>query len=113
MASIGLYGITAFNVTRRTQEIGIRMALGAARGNVLRLVMREVLILAATGLVIGIPAALAVGRLLESQLFEMTAGDPAVNAGAMTVVLLVSILAGYIPARRASRVDPMQALRWE
>jgi len=70
LASIGLYGITAFNVTRRTQEIGIRMALGAAHGNVLKLVMREVLILAVAGLTIGVPATLALGRLVESQLFE-------------------------------------------
>ena len=113
LASIGLYGITAFNVTRRTQEIGIRMALGAARGNVLRLVMQEVLILAAAGLIVGVAATLALGRLVESQLFEMKAGDPAVIAGAMAVVLLVSILAGYLPARRATRIDPVQALRWE
>jgi len=113
LASIGLYGITAFNVTRRTQEIGIRMALGAARGNVLRLVMREVLMLAAVGLLIGVPAALALGRLLESQLFEMQARDPAVMLGAAAVVILVSTLAGYLPARRAARIDPMQALRWE
>jgi predicted permease len=113
LASIGLYGVTAFNVTRRTQEIGIRMALGAARGNVLQLVMREVLILAAAGLIVGVPAALALGRLVESQLFEMKAGDPVVIAGAMAVVLLVSILAGYLPSRRATHIDPVQALRWE
>jgi len=71
LASTGLYGLTGFNVTRRTQEIGIRMALGAERGNVLRLVMREVLILAAVGLIVGVPATLALGRLLESQLFEI------------------------------------------
>jgi len=113
LASIGLYGITAFNVTRRTQEIGIRVALGAARGNVLRLVMREVLILAAAGLFVAVPAALALGRVVESQLFEMKASDPVVIAGAMAMVLLVSILAAYVPARRATRIDPMQALRWE
>ena len=113
LASIGLYGITAFNVTRRTQEIGIRMALGAVRGNVLRLVMREVLMLAGVGLIAGVAAVLALGRLLESQLFEMKGGDPAVLAGAILVVLLVSMLAGYLPARRATRIDPMQALRWE
>jgi len=113
LASIGLYGITAFSVTRRTQEIGIRMALGAARGNVLRLVMREVLVLAAAGLVIGVAASLVLGRLLESQLFEMKANDPAVIAGASAVVLLVSTVAGYLPARRATHIDPMQSLRWE
>jgi predicted permease len=113
LASIGLYGITAFNVSRRTQEIGIRMALGAARASVLRLVMREVLILTALGLLVAIPATLALGRLLESQLFEMKAADPLVILGAAAVVLLVSLLAGYIPAHRATRIDPMQALRWE
>ena len=113
LASIGLYGITSFSVARRTQEIGIRMALGAARGNVLRLVMREVVILAAAGLGVGIPVALALGKLVESQLFAMKAGDPAVIAGAAAVVLLVSALAGYLPARRATRIDPMRALRWE
>ena len=113
LACIGLYGITAFNVTRRTQEIGIRMALGAARGNVLRLVMREVLIMAVAGLTIGGLATLALGRLVESQLFGMKAGDPAVIVGAMGVVLVVAILAGFIPARRATHIDPMQALRWE
>jgi len=113
LASVGLYGITAFNVSRRTQEIGIRMALGAARGNVLRLVMREMLILAGAGLIIGVPATLVLGRLVESQLYEMKAANPMVIGGATAVVLLVSILAGYIPARRATRIDPMQALRWE
>ena len=113
LASVGLYGITAFSVARRTQEIGIRMALGAARGNVLRLVMREVLVLAAAGLIVGVPAALAFGKLIESQLFEMKASDPPVIAGAMAAVLLVSALAAYLPARKAARIDPMQALRWE
>jgi ABC-type antimicrobial peptide transport system permease subunit len=113
LASVGIYGITAFSVARRTQEIGIRMALGAARGNVLRLVMREVLVLAAGGLIVGVPAALAFGKVIESQLFEMKAGDPAVIAGAITAVLLVSALAAYLPARRATGIDPLQALRWE
>jgi len=113
LASIGLYGITAFNVARRTQEIGIRMALGARRGNVLGMVMREVLILAGVGTAVGLAVALALGRLVESQLFEMKGRDPAVMAGATAVVLVVSLLAGYLPARRAARIDPMQALRWE
>jgi ABC-type antimicrobial peptide transport system permease subunit len=113
LASIGLYGITAFSVARRTQEIGIRMALGAARGNVLRLVMREVLMLTSCGLIVGVPAALALGRLVQSELFEMKVGDPAIIVGAIAVTLLVSALAAYLPARRATRIDPMHALRWE
>jgi len=113
LASIGLYGITAFSVARRTQEIGIRMALGAARGNVLRLVVREVLLLAAGGLILGVPIALAFGKLIESQLFQMKAADPLVIAAAVAAVLLVSALAACLPAHRATRIDPMQALRWE
>jgi len=89
------------------------MALGAARANVLQLVLREVLILSGAGLIVGVLAALAVGKLLESQLFAMKGSDPGVLAGTMAVLLLVSILAGYLPARRATRIDPMQALRWE
>jgi putative ABC transport system permease protein len=113
LASIGLYGITAFNVTRRTQEIGIRMALGAARGNVLLLVLREVLFLSAAGLIAGLAAARALGRLLESQLFQMKPSDPAVLASAMIVGLAVSAIAGYLPARHATRIHPMHALHWE
>jgi putative ABC transport system permease protein len=75
--------------------------------------MQEVLILVVVGLIVGVAASLALGRLIESQLFEMKAGDPAVFAGAIAVVALVSVLAGYVPARRASRIDPMEALRWE
>ena len=75
--------------------------------------MREVLVLAAAGLIVGVPAALAFGKLIESQLFEMKASDPPVIAGAMAAVLLVSALAAYLPARKAARIDPMQALRWE
>ncbi len=113
LASIGLYGVTAYNVARRTQEIGIRMALGAARGSVLRLVMREVLVQAGAGLAIGVAAAVALGRLAESLLFQMKGRDPAVMAGATAVVLLVSMAAGYLPARRAAGIDPMRALHWE
>ncbi|MFN7992790.1 MAG: ABC transporter permease [Bryobacteraceae bacterium] len=113
LAAIGLYGTTAFSVARRTQEIGIRVALGALRGNVLRLVMSEVLLLAGLGLAVGLVAVVAAGRLIESQLFEMKASDPVVIAVTAAVILAVSALAGYLPARRASRIDPMQALRWD
>ncbi len=113
LASVGLYGVTAYAVARRTQEIGIRMALGAARGNVLRLILREVLILVGAGVAVGVPAALALGKLVESQLFGVKANDPMVMMLATAVIITVSALAGYLPARRATRIDPMIALRYE
>jgi ABC-type antimicrobial peptide transport system permease subunit len=112
-ASVGLYGVTAYAVARRTQEIGIRIALGAARGNVLRLILREVLILVGAGVAVGVPSALALGRLVESQLFGIKANDPVVMMLAVAVIVSVSVLAGYLPARRATRIDPMHALRYE
>ncbi len=113
LASVGLYGVTAFAVARRRQEIGIRMALGARRANVLQLVMREVVLLTAIGVVTAIPLALGFGRLVESQLFGVRARDPLVIGTAVTLITVVSILAGYLPARRASRMDPVHALRYE
>jgi predicted permease len=113
LASIGLYGVTAFAVARRGQEIGIRMALGAQRSNVLRLVLREVLLLTAIGVACGIPLALALGRLVENQLFAVKGTDPAVMAAAAAIIATISILAGYLPARRAARIDPVNALRYE
>jgi ABC-type antimicrobial peptide transport system permease subunit len=113
LASVGLYGVTAFAVTRRTQEIGIRIALGATRPNVMNMILREVLVLTAFGLAVGIPAALMLGRFIESQLYGMKARDPLVLAGAILTIVAVSTLAGCLPARRASRIDPMQALRYE
>src|SRR5581483_7357449 len=113
LASVGLYGITAYAVARRTQEIGIRVALGAARRNVLALVMREVVMMAIGGVIIGIPLALALGKYLQSQLYGMKATDPAALAAAMLAIFAVSALAGYIPARHAARIDPLRALRYE
>ena len=113
LASVGLYGITAYAVTRRTQEIGIRIALGAERANVLGLILREVLMLVGAGIVVGVPSALALGRLVESQLFGIKPSDPLVMTLAVGVILCVSLLAGYLPARRATRIDPMTALRYE
>lgn len=113
LASIGLYGVMAFAVARRTKELGVRMALGADRSGVLWLVMREVLALLAIGLAIGMPTALALGRLVTTQLYGVKPADPLV--GGLTVLLLtaIAVLAGMVPAHRASRIDPILALRYE
>ncbi|HWZ53141.1 MAG TPA: ABC transporter permease [Candidatus Acidoferrales bacterium] len=113
LAAIGLYGVMAYVVTRRTREIGIRMALGATRENVGWLILREVVRMAAVGLAIGLPLAYAVGRLVESQLFEVKASDPVVFVVAAVALATVAMLAGWLPARKAASVDPMVALRYE
>ena len=111
VASIGLFGLMSYNVTRRTTEIGIRMALGAQRQRVLQMVMRESLMLVGIGVVIGVSAALGSGRFVASLLFGLTPTDVTTSALAVAVMLAVSAFAGYLPARRASRLDPMIALR--
>ena len=113
IACVGLYATMAYAVVRRTSEIGLRMALGAARGRVIWMVLREVCVLAAIGLAIGLPAALASSRLVESLLFATKPDDPRVLALAVAILLGASLLAGFGPARRASRVDPIVALRHE
>jgi ABC-type antimicrobial peptide transport system permease subunit len=113
LAAIGLYGVMAYTVNRRTREIGIRMALGAARHDVLWLVMREVLILVGVGIAIGLPAAWGATRLIQTQLYGITPNDGGTIALATLGIALVAGLAGYLPALRATRVDPMRALRWE
>jgi predicted permease len=113
LAVIGLYGVMAYTVTRRTSEIGIRMALGATRGNVSWLILREVVVLAAIGLMVGLPAAYALGHVAESLLYGVKVSDPIVFAGAALLLSAGTLLGGYLPARRASRVDPMTALRYE
>ena len=113
LATIGLYGVTAYTVARRTGEIGIRMALGAERGGVIALVMRGALTQVALGLAIGIPAALLCVRFVESQLYEITGVDARVMLIAILTLALAACVAGLIPARRAASTDPAQALRTE
>jgi ABC-type antimicrobial peptide transport system permease subunit len=117
LASVGLYGLLAFGVVQRTGEVGIRMALGAGRGDVIWMILREALVLVLLGVAIGVPAAFAVARLAGSRisglLFGLTATDPITIVVATGLLGLVAAVAAYLPARRASRVDPMVALRSE
>jgi predicted permease len=113
LASIGLYGVMAYNVARRTREIGIRMAIGAEPADVRWQVLRESLMLVSAGIVIGVPVAIAGTRLVRSMLFGLGAADPVVLISAAALLMSVAALAGFLPARRASRVDPMIALRYE
>jgi predicted permease len=113
LASVGLYGVMAFVVARRRKELGLRLALGAAPAGVLWLVMREVLVLLAIGLAIGIPAAIGTGRFVSSQLYGIEPNDPWIAVSTVALLALVSAMAGLIPAHRASRIDPILALRYE
>jgi predicted permease len=113
LASVGLYGVMSYGVARRTNEIGIRMALGARGRSVLWLVLREALVLVVIGLVVGLIAALAVTKTAESLLYELKPNDPLTIALATLFLAAVAVLAGYLPARRAARVDPIVALREE
>jgi len=111
LASIGLYGALAYSVSQRKREIELRMALGATRGNVLGLILREGMSLVVTGVVLGLSASLALGRVLSRMLFGLGAGDPLSLGGAAAILATVALLACYLPARRATRVDPLEALR--
>jgi len=113
IACVGLYGTVAYNVARRTSEIGIRIALGAQRASVVFRVLREVFVLAVVGLAISVPAALSASKYVESFLFGITPNDPLTVLVAVTTLLAAALLAGYVPARKASRIDPMIALRHE
>ena len=113
LASIGIYGVMSYGIARRTNEFGIRMALGAARGDVLGAVLGETLRLALAGVALGLALALAAGRLVESLLFGVDAANPVVMALAVLAMIASATAAGYLPARRATRIDPSVALRWE
>lgn len=113
LACIGLYGVLAYSVARRTQEIGVRMALGAARGGILRIILREALLLAGAGIAIGVPSALAANQLLSTMLFGLKPSNPIVLTAAMVLLLVVATLAALLPALKASAVDPIVALRYE
>jgi predicted permease len=113
LTCVGLYGLMAYTVNRRTGEIGIRMALGAERGRIARMIMRETLLLVLCGVAIGVPASVLAARLIASQLFGLNSHDPVTLVGACAAMAAVTLMASYLPARRAASVEPMQALRSE
>jgi predicted permease len=113
LASVGIYGVIAFAVTQRTREIGVRMALGARPADVLRMVLKEGLKLVAVGVMLGIGAALMLTRLLEDMVYGVKVRDPLIFALVNLLLVVVSLAACYVPARRATRVDPLEALRYE
>ena len=113
ITAAGIAGVIAYSVSQRTHEIGIRMALGAQRSRVVWMILREVVLLAAVGLAISVPTALAASKLVESFLFGMKPNDPLALIGSAATLVTAAILAGYLPARNASRIDPMIALRHE
>jgi ABC-type antimicrobial peptide transport system permease subunit len=113
LAMAGVYGVMAYVVGQRSNEIGLRMALGASSGDVLRLILRQGMTLAGIGLVLGLGGAIAASRFLSSVLFEVKPGDPLTYAGVAILLAVVAFAATYLPARRAARVDPLVALRIE
>jgi ABC-type antimicrobial peptide transport system permease subunit len=113
LAALGIYGVLAFLVVQRTREIGIRMALGAEGRHVRSLILREVGSMVLVGVAVGLPLAYGMARLSESMLFGVHAGDPSVYALGLALIAVVALAACYVPARRATRVDPLVALRYE
>ncbi len=113
LAAVGLYGTLSYTVTRRTREFGIRTALGADRGRILTLILREIAWLLGIGIGVGASASFFFARLIEAQLYGIEARDPWVMAGAVTLMAIVALSAGLTPAMRAIRVEPLQALRHE
>jgi putative ABC transport system permease protein len=113
LATVGVYGVVAYSVAQRTHEIGVRMAVGAQPGDVVRMVVQEGGRLAVIGVVAGLALAAAAARLIRGLLFDVSAADPATFVAAPIVLLAIAIVASYIPARRATRIDPIIALRGE
>jgi ABC-type antimicrobial peptide transport system permease subunit len=113
LCAIGLYGVMAYSVVRRTNEIGVRIALGAGTGEVLWLVLRQSLILLGIGVALGVPATMAASRAIQAGLFGLSPWDPSTLIGAVVVIAAVTLIAAYFPARRAARIDPIVALRYE
>jgi putative ABC transport system permease protein len=113
LAAIGIYGVMSYSVAQQTRELGIRLALGAETGSVLRLVLNRGLVLALSGVVVGLGLALALGRLVQSQLYEVSPRDPGIFVVVAIVLGVVAVVSSYLPARRATRVDPIVVLRME
>jgi ABC-type antimicrobial peptide transport system permease subunit len=113
LTSVGLYGVMSYGVARRTHEVGIRVALGARRDQVVGMILREVMFMAGPGILIGVAIAIGLTRYIRALLYGVQPIDPATIAGAVFLMIFVALLAGWIPARRASRLDPMVALRHE
>jgi putative ABC transport system permease protein len=111
LAAVGIYGVMSYGVSQRTQEIGIRVALGATAVDILKLILRNGMILAGTGIIIGLVGAIALSRLMTGLLFGITATDTLTFAGVSITMLLVALAASYLPARRATKIDPLEALR--
>jgi ABC-type antimicrobial peptide transport system permease subunit len=113
LASIGLYGVTAYNIARRTSEIGVRMALGADRGDVVKMVLRGAFSQIGIGLIVGVPLAIIAGHLMATKLYGVAGFNPLILAGAVGALALCAFIAGIVPARRAASMEPVQALRVE
>src|SRR5262249_30530990 len=113
LASAGVYGVLSYSVARRTREMGVRMALGATSSNVLRLVLRQAVFTASFGVILGLAGSLILTGFMRSMLYEISAFDPLTFVIVALLLLAVALLASYMPARRATRVDPMVALRYE